>query len=108
VLDFVRAHDMFLTAYAPLASGRVFKDAKLGEIAEARGVSRAQVALRWLIQQDNVAAIPKAADRTHAEANFAVLDFELTPAEMAAIHELTTGPHAKRGFDPEWAPDWDN
>lgn len=108
VLGFLHAHDMFLTAYAPLASGRVFKDAKLAEIAEAHGVSSAQVALRWLIQQDNVAAIPKAASRSHAEANFAALEFELTPAEMAAIHELTTGPHAKRGFDPAWAPDWDN
>lgn len=55
------------------------------DTAQGYGKSPAQVALRWLLQQENVAAIPKATSREHLEANLDVFDFELTPAEMKRV-----------------------
>ena len=74
-------------AYCPLARGRLFGDPVLGEIAKARGVSLAQIALRWLIQQ-NVAAIPLSSKPERIADNFDVFDFALSDAEMARIAAL--------------------
>lgn len=99
------ARDMILTAYAPLARGRVGRDATIARIAEAHGKTPEQVALRWLVQQRNVAAIPKASSRKHAEANLGIFDFALSEADMAAIAAL--GGQRTRLVDPAWAPAWD-
>lgn len=97
--------DMVLTAYAPLARGRVGKDPAIRRIAERHGKSPIQVGLRWLVQQRNVAAIPKAGSREHAEANIAIFDFSLDQSEMAEIAAL--GGERQRLVDPAWAPRWD-
>ncbi len=95
--------DVMLTAYCPLARGRVSNDETLAEVAEAHGKSAAQVTLRWLLQQENVAAAPKAASAGHREANIDVFDFVLSRAEMAQIHGLARG---KRLISPDFAPEW--
>jgi 2,5-diketo-D-gluconate reductase B len=76
----------------------------LAAIAGRHGKSVAQVALRWLIQQDGVAAIPKSSRREHIAANFAIFDFALSAAEMAEIGTLRGG---TRVVDPAFAPRWD-
>jgi len=94
LLDYCRIHDVLLTAYSPLARGGVLDDPALVQIGNRYGKSPAQVALRWLLQQDGVAAIPKASSRDHLEANLAVFDFELTDAEIERIRDpskLRTG-----------------
>jgi len=105
VLDYVRAHDMFLTAYAPLAHGRAGEDEKLKEIGKRHGKTPGQVSLRWLVQQDKVAAIPKAGSEKHLRENFEIFDFELEAAEMKEIAALAR-PDG-RIFSPDWAPEWD-
>jgi diketogulonate reductase-like aldo/keto reductase len=87
LLDYCRIHDVLLTAYSPLARGGVLDDPALVQIGNRYGKSPAQVALRWLLQQEGVAAIPKASSREHLEANMAVFDFELTDAEMERIRD---------------------
>jgi len=86
-----REHDVALTAYSPLGRGDAISDEVLAEIGERYDKSAAQVALRWLVQQDGVVAIPKATSREHIEANLAVFDFELTDAEMERIAERRGG-----------------
>lgn len=81
-------HDVALTAYSPLGRGAVLSDETLAEIGARHDKSAAQVALRWLIQQDGVIAIPKATGRDHLAANLDILDFSLSEAEMSRIHEL--------------------
>ena len=97
-------HDLLLTAYSPLAQGGVLHDDTLQEIGEAHGKTAAQVALRWLVQQPHVAAIPKASSDEHRAANFAIFDFELSEDEMERIHGLARG---ERLVDPSFAPAWD-
>lgn len=104
VLEQCRNYEMMLTAYSPLARGKVMGDSTLKRIAENHGKTEAQVALRWLIQQENVAAIPKAASREHQEQNFNIFDFRLSSAEM---HEISDLARNDRQVDPSFAPDWD-
>ena len=88
LLEQAEREDYLLTAYCPIARGRVLDDPALKEIGAAHGKSTAQVTLRWLVQQERVAAIPKAASAEHRRANFAIFDFELSDDEMARIHGL--------------------
>jgi diketogulonate reductase-like aldo/keto reductase len=85
LLDYCRIHDVMVTAYSPLGHGGVIDDPLLERIGDRYDKSAAQVALRWLLQQEGVATIPKATSREHLEANLAVFDFELTDDEMRAI-----------------------
>ncbi len=105
VLDFARAHNMWVTAYSPLARGAVAGNSVLKLIGQKYGKSEGQVALRWLIQQDNVAAIPKAASEANIRNNIAIFDFALSDKEMSAIFDLSR-PDG-RLVDPDWAPRWD-
>lgn len=102
--DLADEHDLLLTAYSPLAQGDVLHDDTLQEIGEAHGKTAAQVALRWLVQQPNVAAIPKASSDEHRAANFALFDFALSQTEMDRIHALARG---ERLVDPSFAPSWE-
>lgn len=86
LLDYCQIHDIMLTAYSPFGHGGALDDAVLREIGERHGKSSAQVALRWLLQQEMVCTIPKATSREHLEANLAVFDFELTDEEMNDIY----------------------
>jgi 2,5-diketo-D-gluconate reductase B len=83
-----REMDYLLTAYSPVAKGRVSNDATLREIGEVHGKTPAQVALRWLMQQEKVAAIPKAASEDHLKSNFDIFDFELNDEEMERVFAL--------------------
>jgi 2,5-diketo-D-gluconate reductase B len=82
-----RRHELIFTAYCPLARGRMFKDSTLGEIARRRGHTIAQVALRWLLQQQ-VAAIPRSSNPQRIAENIDVFDFALTELEMKQISAL--------------------
>lgn len=105
VLDYVRAHDMFLTAYSPLARGKVRDDATLRALATKHGKNPGQIALRWLVQQERVAAIPKAASEENLRANFDIFNFVLDAEDMERVNMLMRGD--KRLINPDWAPKWD-
>ena len=81
--------DYLLTAYTPLSRGGVQDNATLREIGEAHGKTATQVALRWLVQQDRVSAIPKATSEEHLKENLDVFDFELSEEEMDRISSLS-------------------
>lgn len=105
VLDFVRGHNMTLTAYSPIARGDVLKDKKLQEIGLKYGKNAGQVTLRWHMQQDNVAAIPKSGTPENIKNNINIFDFELSEDDMKAIHALAR-PDGRQ-IDPDWGPEWD-
>src|SRR5687767_881846 len=88
VLEELRAQGMALTAYSPVAQGQVFADRTLARIGERHGKNPGQVALRWLLQQDGVSAIPRSSREVHAKANLDVFDFALAAEEMAEISAL--------------------
>lgn len=87
LLAAVRRHGLAFVAYCPLARGRMFSDSVLGDIAAAHGKGIAQVALRWLIQQ-NVVPIPFSSKAERIADNFNVFDFTLSNDEMQRIAAL--------------------
>jgi 2,5-diketo-D-gluconate reductase B len=97
VLALARERDLMVTAYSPLAQGEVLRDPVLREIGEAHGRSPGQVALRWLLDQPQVGAVPKAASHEHRAANLDVFDFELDDAQRGQIAALARG---ERTIDP--------
>ncbi len=105
VYEYILEKGMFLTAYSPLARGKINDENDLKEIAHKHNKTVGQVALRWLVQQDSVAAIPKAASEKHMRENFEIFDFALDDRDMKVIHGLA---HAGgRLINPDFAPDWD-
>ena len=104
LLEQAKAQDYLLTAYSPIAQGQVVGDPVLQEIGEAHGKNAVQVTLRWLIQQDQVAAIPKSASAENRVSNLDIFDFELSDDEMARIFGLARG---ERLVGSEDGPDWD-
>lgn len=100
-----REHDFMITAYSPLAVGKVVDYAVMNDIASELGVSPTAVALAWLMEQDKVVPIPKATSEEHIEDNFTALDLRLTDEQIAAIDAL---PKDRRLVNPGFAPDWDD
>ncbi len=99
-----KEHHAFLTAYSPLARGRVMDDPVLDAIAKEHDRSPAQIALAWLLSHDHVAVIPKATSRAHLVSNFEAQQITLTDAQIAKINAL---PKNNRLIDPPFAPDWE-
>lgn len=104
VLEACRAHDMFLTAYSPLAKGEVLDDDTLAAIAEETGASPATVALRYLLDQGDVAALPRSSNPDHIASNAKVDEVQLTDEQRQRIADL---PKDHRIIDPPFAPEWD-
>ncbi|HEY1225356.1 MAG TPA: aldo/keto reductase [Brevundimonas sp.] len=76
-----------ITAWSPLAQGKVADDAVLIGIGAAHGKTAAQVTLRWLIQ-NGVIAIPRSSKERRAKESFDIFDFDLSADEMARIDGL--------------------
>jgi diketogulonate reductase-like aldo/keto reductase len=94
-----------LTAWSPLAQGKIADEPTLTAIAESHGKTPGQVTLRWLAQQD-VIAIPRTAKPHRARENFDIWNFELSPDETARISALGS-PAGRLGdwLDPAFS--WD-
>jgi len=100
---FARRHGIHLTAYMPLAYGKVMQEPLLQRIAEHHQATPAQIALAWLLHQ-GYAVIPSSTKRSHLESNLAAQQLHLTDDEMAAIAELDRN---ERLAHPDFSPAWD-
>jgi 2,5-diketo-D-gluconate reductase B len=80
---------MTVTAYSPIARGRVHSDAVLSRIGKAHGKTAAQACLRYLVQQD-IIVIPKTSHSERLKENSEIFDFKLAPAEMKEIAALAS------------------
>src|SRR5580700_6609852 len=88
VIAACRERGLVLTAYCPLGRGRLQGDAVLADIARRTGKTFAQVALRWLMQQGVIAAIPRSSNAARIAQNIDVFDFELSDDDMRRIGAL--------------------
>ncbi len=102
---FLREKGIALTAYSPIAQGKVIGNKVLKAIAEKYSKDEVQVTLRWILQQENVLAIPRTSKKERLASNFNVFDFELTQGEMELINRLNK--ENTRVVNPSFAPAWD-
>ncbi len=106
VLDYCLRHGIIFTAYCPLARGRVFRDPVLAGIAQEKNKTVAQIVLRWLVQQGNIAPIPRSSNPERIAQNLDVFNFTLTADEMKRIHALAR-PDGRIANPAGRAPAWD-
>jgi 2,5-diketo-D-gluconate reductase B len=104
VRKYLAAKSIPLVAYCPLAQGRFATDETLAKIGSKHDATAAQVALKWLLDQDGVAAIPKASRAESQKTNLDALKVKLDDEDRKAIAALRKD---MRCVDPGFAPAWD-
>ncbi|MFB2921225.1 aldo/keto reductase [Aerosakkonema funiforme] len=85
LLPWCRENHIPIMAYSPIEQGRLLNDQTLTAIARQRGVTSAQIALAWVLHQENVIAIPKSSRIDHIEQNYAALNLKLSADELASL-----------------------
>ena len=93
-----------ITAWSPLAQGKIADDATISEIAKAHGKTNGQVTLRWLIQ-NKIIAIPRTTKESRARENFDIFDFELSAEEVQRLNALDRAERLGDWLDPTFK--WD-
>lgn len=104
IRKYMAAKSIPLVAYCPLAQGRAASNEALVAIGKKHNASAAQVALKWLLDQDGVAAIPKASRAESQKANLGALNVKLDDDDRKAIASL---PKDQRFVKPGFSPVWD-
>jgi diketogulonate reductase-like aldo/keto reductase len=95
LLPWLATHTIPVMAYSPVEQGRLVADAELSSLAADLGATPAQVALAWLLAQDNVIAIPKAGRSAHVHDNRAAADLTLAPDTLARLDGLYPRPRGR-------------
>jgi 2,5-diketo-D-gluconate reductase B len=103
VAAFAREQGIGVTAYMPLAYGKVLGDPAIQAIAARLDATPAQVTLAWLLAKGH-AVIPSSTRRANLESNLAATSLELDADAIAAIDGLERG---ERLVSPDFAPAWD-
>lgn len=91
VIPFIQELGIVVQGWYPLGgrghTGELLGNPVISEIAEAHGVSSAQVILRWNLQK-GVVLIPGSSNPDHIQKNAELYDFKLTENEMDRINAL--------------------
>jgi len=103
VAAFAREHGIHVTAYMPLAYGKVLSDPAIQAIAARFDATPAQVTLAWLLAK-GYAVIPSSTRCANLESNLAAHRVRLDADDIAAIDALERG---ERLVSPDFAPAWD-
>ena len=101
LLPWSRAHRVPVMAYSPLQSGgteraRMLANPALQAVAQRHSCSTGQVALAWLLLQDDVIVIPKAVQPEHVRENRAALDIVLSEVDLAELNRGFPAPTKKQ------------
>lgn len=83
VVDYCRSRDIRVTAYSPLATGKLLQHPEIRSVAERYGKTAAQLCVRYVLQKD-VGPLPKSTNpqRIHENAD---VDFAIASADMALL-----------------------
>ena len=103
LVEFLQQQNIHITAYMPLAYGKVMLDPVIQKIAQAHNATPAQIALAWSLQQ-GFAVIPSSTKRENLQSNLLAANITLSDDEMIAIAGLDSG---ERIANPGFAPRWD-
>jgi len=104
VRSYLAPHAIPVMAHCPLAQGTLAEQPELMSIARKHGASPAQVALKWLLDHDDVVVIPKAQRRASQQANLDAMALKLDDDDRRRIAAL---PKNQRFVNPPFAPAWD-
>ena len=87
LIDHCQRNKIAVTAYSPLAKQALLDHSTIWSIANEQNRTSAQVALRWLVQQQ-ISVIPKASSKQHLQDNIGIFDWELTTSQMERLSQV--------------------
>lgn len=99
LLPWCRERGMPVMAYTPIEQGRLLGHPALRAVAERLGATPAQVALAWVLRQDGVVTIPKAASLAHVRENRKALDLRLDADALKALDAAFPPPKKARPLE---------
>jgi aldehyde reductase len=92
----LRRHAVPVMAYSPFDQGRLLRERLLVDFAGRRGTTPAQLALAWLLAQEQVIAIPKTGSPQRLHDNAQALARALSAAELQELDSLFPPPRSAR------------
>ena len=100
---FAKERGIHITAYMPLAYGKVMDDKVIAAIAARHNATAAQVTLAWLLAK-GYAVIPSSTRRENLASNLKARELVLAPEDLAALDALDRD---ERLVSPDFGPQWD-
>lgn len=95
LLPWHRQRSIPIMAYSPIEQGRMLRHPVLQKVGARHGATPAQVALAWLLRQEDIIVIPKAGRPEHVQENRAALDVKLTEEDLADLNRAFPAPTRK-------------
>lgn len=95
LLPWCKQRNIPIMAYSPVEQRAFVNNAGLKDIAAQHNATTTQIALSWLLHQDNVIAIPKATNLDHVRENRSALDIKLTPKDLQQLDRAFQPPNRK-------------
>ena len=95
LLPYLQDNSMPLMAYSPLDEGRLLRHPGLGAMAKKSGLKPAQLALAFLLNRDNVIAIPKSSSPERVAENRAAADVRLSAEQVRELDALFPPPRMR-------------
>ncbi|MDR1458599.1 MAG: aldo/keto reductase [Bacteroidales bacterium] len=86
-VEFCKSTDVVVSAWGPLANGKILDNSELRAIASRYNKSVAQLCIRWCLQHE-VLPLPKSSTKQRMIENANVFDFSISAADMEAIDNL--------------------
>jgi diketogulonate reductase-like aldo/keto reductase len=96
LLPWCREKRVPIMAYSPIEQAKLILDKKLSDFGRLHGMTPAQVALAWLLANDDIIVIPKTGRRERLKENLGALDHPLTTAQLAELDRLFPPPKGPR------------
>lgn len=87
VVEFCENHQILVEAYSPFATGRIFGNEQIKQLAEKYQKTEAQVILRWILQLGHL-PLPKSVTKERILSNLDVLDFKLSEQDMKIMNSI--------------------
>jgi diketogulonate reductase-like aldo/keto reductase len=85
LLPWSRQQSIPTMAYSPVEQGRLLQNPTLQKLAQQRGVTPAQIAIAWLLHQEQTIVIPKSSSIAHIEQNNATLALQLSADDFSVL-----------------------
>jgi diketogulonate reductase-like aldo/keto reductase len=99
LLPRLRERRVAVMAYSPIEQAKLTRDAKLVAFADRHGITPAQVALAWLLKDDDVIVIPKTSRPESLKENLGALAIRLSEAQLAELGRLFPPPSGPRSLE---------
>ncbi|MDY7507735.1 aldo/keto reductase [Ralstonia wenshanensis] len=99
VLPWLRDRRVPVMAYSPIEQARLVRHPKLVRFAQESGMTPAQVALAWLLANDDIIAIPKTGHRDRLRENIGALSHTLTAEQLATLDSIFPPPKGPRALE---------